>query len=79
MCSGQKGKKEKHPAVIITADSDIIQPEQFDPRRDIMPAILATASPGRVGWLNSLAALWRHPEAGRNFWLQDDGPPIMQL
>jgi hypothetical protein len=35
MRSKQKGKKEKHPAVIITADSDIIQPEQFDPRHDI--------------------------------------------
>ncbi len=31
----QKGKKELHPAVIITADQDIIQPEEFDPRQAI--------------------------------------------
>src|SRR5260221_14487957 len=31
----QGGKKELHPAVIITADRDIIQPERFDPRKDI--------------------------------------------
>jgi hypothetical protein len=31
----QNGKKELHPAVIITADKDIIQPEQFDPRTNI--------------------------------------------
>jgi hypothetical protein len=31
----QKGKKERHPAVIISADSDITQPEQFDPRENI--------------------------------------------
>src|SRR5215217_448511 len=31
----QSGKKEKHPAVIITADRDITQPEDFDPRKDI--------------------------------------------
>src|SRR5437016_8256843 len=29
------GKREKHPAIILTADQDIIQPEQFDPREDI--------------------------------------------
>lgn len=28
-------KKERHPAVIISADSEIIQPERFDPRKDI--------------------------------------------
>jgi hypothetical protein len=30
-----KGKKERHPAIIISADSDIIQPAQFDPRANI--------------------------------------------
>src|SRR4051794_5115893 len=29
------GKKEKHPAVIITADRDIVQPEAFDPRQNL--------------------------------------------
>jgi hypothetical protein len=29
------GKKELHPAIIITAERDIIQPERFDPRKDI--------------------------------------------
>ena len=31
----QSGKKEQHPAVIITADRDIIQPQQFDPRKNL--------------------------------------------
>src|SRR5437667_309497 len=31
----RSGKKEKHPAVIITADQDIVQPEDFDPRKNI--------------------------------------------
>ena len=31
----QSGKKEPHPAVIITADCDIIQPQHFDPRRNL--------------------------------------------
>ena len=30
-----KGKKERHPAVIISSDADITQPEQFDPRANI--------------------------------------------
>ena len=29
-----KGKKELHPAAIITPTPDIIQPERFDPRQD---------------------------------------------
>jgi hypothetical protein len=29
----QTGKRETHPAVILTEDADIIQPEDFDPRR----------------------------------------------
>ena len=33
--STRAGKKERHPAVIISADSDIVQPESFDPRKDI--------------------------------------------
>jgi hypothetical protein len=31
----RSGKKERHPAIILTADADIIQPERFDPRKDI--------------------------------------------
>ena len=31
----QSGKKEPHPAVIITADRDIVQPQQFDPRKNL--------------------------------------------
>ncbi len=33
--STRGGKKERHPAVIISADSDIAQPENFDPRRNL--------------------------------------------
>lgn len=29
---GRNGKREEHPAVIISPDSEIIQPEDFDPR-----------------------------------------------
>jgi hypothetical protein len=29
---GRNGKREQHPAIIISPDSEIIQPEQFDPR-----------------------------------------------
>jgi len=29
-----KGKKELHPAAIISPTRDVIQPEQFDPRKD---------------------------------------------
>jgi hypothetical protein len=29
---GRNGKKEQHPAVIISPDAEIIQPEKFDPR-----------------------------------------------
>jgi len=29
---GRNGKREEHPAVIISPDAEIIQPEQFDPR-----------------------------------------------
>jgi hypothetical protein len=41
----QSGKKELHPAVIITADKDIVQPEQFDPRARIQ-AVNAVADIG---------------------------------
>ena len=30
--TGRNGKREQHPAVIISADAEIIQPEKFDPR-----------------------------------------------
>lgn len=29
---GRNGKREPHPAVIISPDSEIVQPEHFDPR-----------------------------------------------
>lgn len=29
----RKGKREEHPAVILTPDTSIIQPEHFDPRQ----------------------------------------------
>jgi hypothetical protein len=29
---GRNGKREEHPAVIISPDSEIVQPEEFDPR-----------------------------------------------
>ena len=29
---GRNGKREEHPAVIVSPDAEIIQPEQFDPR-----------------------------------------------
>src|SRR5688500_11600816 len=29
----RKGKRELHPAVIISGDAEIVQPEHFDPRR----------------------------------------------
>lgn len=31
--SNQTGKREKHPAVILNQDDDIVQPEVFDPRK----------------------------------------------
>jgi hypothetical protein len=32
--TNQKGKRELHPAIILDANEDILQPEAFDPRRD---------------------------------------------
>jgi hypothetical protein len=42
---GRNGKREEHPAVIISPDSEIIQPEDFDPRssRGIVSANLVGA------------------------------------
>jgi hypothetical protein len=34
----QSGKKELHPSVIITANRDIVQPEDFDPRHNLNAA-----------------------------------------
>jgi hypothetical protein len=31
--SSRTGKREKHPAVILSDNADIVQPEQFDPRK----------------------------------------------
>jgi hypothetical protein len=43
---GRNGKREIHPAVVISADNDIIQPEQFDPRknRDNLLAVLGIST-----------------------------------
>jgi hypothetical protein len=47
---GRNGKREQHPAVIISPDTEIIKPEDFDPRsgagkvRDNLVAVLGVST-----------------------------------
>lgn len=67
-----KGKREEHPAVILTPDASIVQPEKFDPRTGDDNVVV-------VAGISTKYRQYSHPYVKLPFLPTPQGHPITEL